>query len=322
VTRYPSRRFSFALSCASIAVTAILTGTAAAGSMGSEPASAVADSSAPALDLLLNASYHGVGEADSLFTLSDGSWKGSPAAKGAASVPAVTLVRDFRLAGDLDGDGREDAVVVLAASTGGTGEMSYLAVVARDGAGSRNVATAAVGDRVQLRAGRIEGRRVVLDLVQAGADDAACCPGDLVTRSWELKSGSLLEGERVVTGRLSLEALVGADWILRAWNVGDAAPASPAVSLKLDGGRFVGSSGCNRYFTDVRPGPMPGDLSVGRIGATRMVCGEAENAVETRFLQRLAGARRMQFVAGRLGLSYAAADGHHGVMLFERRSQP
>ena len=35
----------------------------------------------------------------------------------------MTFVRDFRLVGDLDGDGAAEAVVLLAANAGGSGEM-------------------------------------------------------------------------------------------------------------------------------------------------------------------------------------------------------
>lgn len=286
---------------------------------GPAPAApAAADSSAPGLDELRQARYRGVAEAESAFVLTDGAWEGKAVVKGGASRPGVMLVRDFRLTGDLDGDGREEAVVLLAGTTGGSGERIHLAVVARGPMGLNNIATAPVGDRVQLREGRIDGRRIVLDVVQAGAEDAACCPGDLATRTWELRGDSLVEGAARVTGRLSVELLSGPEWVLRAWTPDEPAPADPPVTLRLEGSRLVGGAGCNRYFTEVRPGVAPGEFAVGQIGMTRMMCDESQSKVESRYLLLLAGVRRMHFVAGRLGLDYAAADGHHGVMLFER----
>jgi len=50
-------------------------------------------------------------------------------------------------------------VVLLAASGGGTGERLYLAVVKRNASQVASVATALLGDRVPLRAARIESRR-------------------------------------------------------------------------------------------------------------------------------------------------------------------
>lgn len=277
------------------------------------------DPSAPSLEALQNATYEGIEEAEGVVTLTKGKWKGKPFEEGGASAPSVTFVRDFRLAGDLDGDASEEAVVLLTGSTGGTGEMAYLAVVGRREGQIRNVATAPVGDRVQVRDARIEGRRIVLDVVQAGEKDAMCCPGDLVTRSWQLQGKSLEEGAPTTTGRLSRDTLAGVEWVLRAWAWDEPVPAEPAVTLRLDEDRFVGSAGCNSYFASVTTGDMPGDLRVGAVGATRKMCPEPEMAVEHRFMRQLEGVRQLRFVAGQLALPYTIESGAFGVMLFDRR---
>ena len=275
---------------------------------------------APTLAELKNATYQGVEEAGGPFTLVDGKWQGKPYEPGGASAPRVTYVRDFRLAGDCDGDGAEEAVVLLAANAGGSGEASYLAVVSRAGGSVTNVATALIGDRVQVRMATLDGRRIVLDLVQAGEKDAACCPGDLVTRTWELAGAALKEGAVVKTGRLSLDVLAGSEWVLKAWAWDEAAPAVPEVTLKLDGARLAGSAGCNNYFAPVKAGGTPGDIQVGPAGSTRMMCPDAEMAVEQRFFAQLAGMSQMRFLAGQLALSYVKPDKALGVMLFERRA--
>jgi heat shock protein HslJ len=283
------------------------------------PAAAV-DRSAPTLEELKNATYQGVEEAGGPFALTNGRWEGKPYEPGAASAPSVTFVRDFHLTSDLDGDGGQEAVVLLAAGTGGTGETSYLAVVARQEGQVKNIATAPVGDRVQVRDARIDARRIVLDVVQVGKNDAMCCPGDLVTRNWDLQAGGLEEGASATTGRLSVEVLAGAEWVLRAWAWDEPAPATPEVTLKLDGGRLAGSAGCNGYFGPVEAGSQPGDVTVGPLGATRKMCPEPAMTVETRFLQQLGGVQRIRFVAGQLALPYTKKDGSFGVMLFDRRA--
>lgn len=280
----------------------------------------VAERPAPTLQELKNASYKGVEEAGAAFMLAGGKWEGQPFAPGAASRPSVTFVRDFRLAGDVDGDGAEEAVVLLAANAGGSGEMSYLAVVGRPGGNVTNIATAPIGDRVQVREARIARRRIVLDVVQAGENDAACCPGDLVTRTWELADAALKEGTPVKTGRLSLETLAGAEWLLTWWGWDEAAPATPDVTLTIDGTRLVGSAGCNRYFAQVTPGDAPGGIRIGPAGSTRKACPEAEMAVEQRFLEQLAGLTQIRFVAGQLALPFAKKDTTQGVMLFDLRT--
>jgi heat shock protein HslJ len=276
--------------------------------------------SAASIQELKNATYRGVEEAGHAFTLTNGRWEGKPYAPGGASAPSVTFLRDFRLAGDLDGDGADEAIVLLAAATGGTGEMTYLAVLGRPGGTLTNIATAAVGDRVQVRDARIDGGRIVLAIVQAGENDPACCPGDLVTRTWELSGSSLKEAAPVGTGRLSLDTLGGTEWVLKGWAWDEPAPAAPEVTLKLDGARLAGSAGCNNYFAPVKAGGTPGDIQVGPAGSTRMMCPDAEMAVEQRFFAQLAGVSQMRFLAGQLALSYVKPDKALGVMLFERRA--
>ncbi len=275
--------------------------------------------SAPSLQEIKNANYRGVEEAGDSFTLTNGRWEGKPYAPGGASRPTVTFVRDFRLTGDLDGDGSDEAIVLLAANAGGSGEMTYLAAIGRPGGTLRNIATARVGDRVQVRDARVEARRIVLDVVQAGDGDAACCPGELVRRSWALVEGMLKEGAPVKTGRLTIDTLAGSEWVLRAWSWDEPAPLAPPVTLKLDGSRLVGNAGCNNYFAAVTSGGAPGDIEVGAAGSTRKMCPEAEMTVEQRFLQQLGGATGLQFVGGQLALSYAKPDKSAGVMLFDRR---
>jgi heat shock protein HslJ len=249
--------------------------------------------------------------------LVDGRWEGDPPVEGAASRPTVHAVRDFRLVGDLDGDGAGEAVVLLAASAGGSGEDLYLAVVDRRQERLENLATTRIGDRVQIRGGRIEGARIFLDVVRAGPEDPACCPGELASLGWEL-TGRGLEEFAVGrdTGRLFLAALGGAEWVLHSWSRGEPAPSDPVVTLAVEDDRLVGSAGCNRYFAAAEPGEMPGDLLVGPAGATRRACPEPAMAVEARFLGQLGRVNRFGFLAGRLALSYRE-DGAVGVMLFD-----
>ncbi len=274
---------------------------------------------APGLAELKNATYSGFEEPAEPVTLANGHWEGKPYVEGAAVRPAVTFVRDFRLVGDLDGDGRDEAVVLLATSTGGSGEIIYLAVVGRDGDRIKNRATARVGDRVKLRAGRIEGGKIFLDVLQAGPEDAACCPGELATRGWQLGADGLTEiSTGIATTRLSLAAIGGAEWVLRSWDFHEPAPPAPEVTLSLREGRFEGLAGCNRYFAPVKETGAPGDIAVGLAGATRIACPPPTMALEGRFFRQLSGVTKFGFLAGQLALTYIE-DGRPHVMLFDRR---
>jgi heat shock protein HslJ len=277
---------------------------------------ALAAPRAPTLGELKNATYSGFEVVKTPITLKDGRWEGAPYVADGASRPTITFVGDFYRTGDLGADG-SDAVVLLAEHAGGSGEYVYLAAVARRADQVRNVGTVRLGDRVQIRAVRIEGRDVIVDLIRSGPQDAACCPGEVVTRRWQLRPDGLRETQAASTpGRLTLETIGGTEWVLRAWNLNDPAPAEPEVTLAVEDGKLVGVAGCNRYFAAVKLGAMPGDVTVGAVGATRMACPAERMAVEGRFLKQLAAVKKLGFMAGQLALSYEA-DGVWGVMLFD-----
>lgn len=274
----------------------------------------------PTVEELKHMTYAGLDERLGPVTLENGRWAGEPFAPGTASRPVVELAGDFRVVGDLDGDGLDEAVVVLTYSPGGTAAWSFLAVVTRGGGTLRNVATTALGDRVQIRSARIEDKRLIVSAVRAGEHDAACCPGELVEWQWTLGEGRLNALGTVRTGRLSLATLAGSVWVLRAWDLTEPAGSEPIVTLVYDAGRFAGTGGCNRYMAGVTAGDVPGQVMVGPLAGTRMACPEPQSSVEARFLEQLGGARTFGFMLGRLAISYARGDGSRGTMLFEARS--
>ena len=275
---------------------------------------------APTLKELKNASYSGIEGLKGSVKLVDGKWKGGPYGKGSASRPVVSLVGDLRITGDLDGNGTDDAVVLLNYAPGGTGQLLYLAVVARKNGKIQNVATTLIGDRVQIRGVRVEPKRIFVDVVQAGPKDAMCCPGEVATRAWTLEPGGKLK-PFIVTAkpvRLSLETIGSTEWILRSWDLKAPAPKQPTVTLTFKDGRFTGSSGCNNYFAPVKEGDIPGDVEVGAMGTTRKACPNNEMSVERRFLDQLVRVRKFSFLVTQLALSWEK-DGVWKTMLFDKR---
>ena len=294
-------------------------GDDAAGLAAARPDAPQAAERAPTLHELKNATYSGFEDLESV-TLVDGVWEGDPYTEDSPLRPEVVLLRDLRITGDVDGDGTDEAVVLLNFALGGTGQFLHLAVVDRSDDRMKNVATEMVGDRVQVRGVRIEGGRILMDVVQAGSGDAACCPGEVTTLGWELlPEGRLspldVSGE---PGRLSLETIGGTEWVLREWSWGEPALAEPEVTIRYEDGRLVGRSGCNNYFTTLEEGEVPGDVSVGPIGSTKMACPEPAMAVESRFLEQLGAVNAFGFMVTQLALSYEKA-GASGVMLFDAR---
>lgn len=271
-----------------------------------------ADRAAPSLEEAAQATYAGLLEGAPI-ALTDGHWEGEPYAPGGASAPRAGLVGEFLLQGDLDGDGAEESVVLLWTSTGGSGTFDYLAVLGRAADGSAaNRATAALGDRVRVRGARIADGHIILDLVQAGPGDAACCPGEKVRRTFALEGASLVEGGVEPQGRLSLADLSG-EWQLTHFGPDEAVGEGIGITLRFDGdgagGRISGASGCNRYTGTVAAGDAPGALSVDpAIAVTRMACPEPQMAAEQRFLEALANVTGFSFLAGRLVLSWSGGD--------------
>lgn len=273
----------------------------------------------PVLQELQNMTFSGFEGLDPV-TLQEGLWQGAPAVEGGASRPEILLLGDLLLTGDVDSDGVEETVVLLNLSTGGTGQLLHLAVTKRVDGIAKNVATTVVGDRVQVRGARIEAGDILLDVVQAGSEDAMCCPGELATRGWALQpTGGLKPLETSApTGRLTLETIAGIEWVLRFWEWDVPAPLEPEVTFRLDDDRIGGKNGCNNYFAGVTAGDAPGDIALGPAGATRMACTGAASAVESRFMQQLEGVKKYGFMLTRLALTYEV-NGRYGVMLFEPR---
>ena len=274
---------------------------------------------APTLEELANATYKGI--YDEPVKLEDGVYEGAPFVEGGASRPRVELVRSVRMTGDLNGDGSEESVVFLSENSGGSGVQLYVAVVGRVEGAVANLATAGVGDRVQVRSARVANKKIELDVVQAGKDDAACCPSEKATRTWTLRKNRLREGRAKKTGKLSIVDLAGSIYVLTHLSSDEKVPEEPKVTLVFDGDKVTGMSGCNRYFTKAREGGMPGDLTLGPIGSTRRACPEPIMDLEARYLKALQGTLKYNFLAGQLVLN-VREDNTYKTLLFTPTAPP
>jgi heat shock protein HslJ len=164
-------------------------------------------------------------------------------------------------------------------------------------------------------------RAVELGVVQAGPDDAACCPSQTATRTWALGADGLTAVSTEVTGSLSLATLEGVEWVLAMFDRAEAAPAEPEITVVFSDGRIGGRSGCNRYFAGVVDGDLPGDLAIGQIGATKMACADDVMRLEQRYLATLAGVTRFGFVAGRLVMTCRVENAIHSMTFVPREPE-
>lgn len=258
---------------------------------------------APSVQELANATYSGIFEEP--LTMTDGKWEGEPYATGGASRPAAGLVDGFRLTGDLNQDGAEEAVVLLWSSSGGSGTFDYIALMGFGREGEvLDLATVPLGDRVQLRSAHLLEGRVELDLIQAGPEDAACCPGQKVKSIIVLAENGQVEITTEDQGRLSLADLAG-NWALTRFSRDEPVSQDFEFTLQFDGKRVGGKAACNVYTARIGEGEGPGEVSLTRPSAmTRMICPTEYMAAEKRYLKTLQMVTSFSFQAGKLMLHW------------------
>ena len=201
----------------------------------------------PTLDELKNTLVTGIDTTP--IKLINGVFEGQPYVPGGASRQRIELLDSRPVIGDLNGDGNLETVVFLSEDDGGTGSYLYMAVMGRVKDKIVTIATVRLGDRLGVRSMLIDRGQISLDLLQYGAKDAACCPSELVTRTWSLQGTNLVE--RVVKkrpGTLTLATLSGSGWIFRGFDSKRATQGSADTVLIFDKDRISGSAGCNRYL--------------------------------------------------------------------------
>ena len=264
------------------------------------------------LDQLRNATYRGI--YDRAVTLTDGQYEGAPFQPGGAARPRLILAGSLVARGDLDRDGSDEAVVLLAESSGASGTFNYLAVVAAQSGKPVNIATDALGDRVQLRSMRIVDGQLIVDMVAHAPDDAMCCPTLKVRRVLALAGDRLVEVSREEMGPLSVADLAGVTWVLAEIAFGEPVASEPAITLRIEKNQLVGAAPCNNYFARYTS-EGPGKIKVAASGATRKACGEPIMNLESRYLKALEEVTSYGFLAGRLALTYRR-DGTFATLLF------
>ena len=86
------------------------------------------------------------------------------------------ILHDTIAFGDLDGDGVDDAAVVLSYSGGGSGTFFDLFAVLNQNGAPVPIGSRDLGDRVRITSIEIVNGEIILMMVAHGPDDALCCP--------------------------------------------------------------------------------------------------------------------------------------------------
>jgi hypothetical protein len=273
-------------------------------------------------EVLGELTYEGLLEDGEPVRLHGGRWRGAQPTgssgapePGLASRPTAALLPWLVARGDLDGDGRDDAVVLLQASAGGSGAFLHLAAVLDRPEGPRPLPAQAIGDRAEVEALEVVEGRIVLDAVVSGPSDALCCPTERVRRVFAAGEGALRELASEPRGRLSVGGLSGTRWRLTRLDAATPVPADAGIELRVDGERLVGSAGCNAFRADVLSGERDA-VEIGPIATTRRACPEPVLRREQRFLAALGRATRIGFWYGRLEIQYDTPERRTGRLRF------
>jgi heat shock protein HslJ len=164
-------------------------------------------------EALKNTEYPSEWEDSGTITLTDGRYEGEPFVEGGASRLVVTLVEPVAF-GDLDGDGIDDAAVILAANAGGSGTFLSLEAMGNEGGEPAHRATYPLGDRAQIESLAIESGQIVLEMVTHGPDDPMCCPTQRAEQTYVLQGDELVQtsSQVISSGETDDSDIVGIVW--------------------------------------------------------------------------------------------------------------
>jgi heat shock protein HslJ len=268
----------------------------------------------PTLEQVKTATISGV--FDQAITLAGGKYEGQPIEPGAASVPTAALWEPTFNTADVDGVVGSEAVAMLSSNSGGSGEFVYLAVFGMRDGSFANLATVPVGDRVRLQNLWLERGKVVMDVIEAGPNDPACCPTQVTRKTFGMDGGAFKQLSSEVRGVLAVSMLSANEWTLVEI---DGQPLSsdldaPLIHFETD--RLRGFAGCNRFTAPVKE-TAPGDIDIGAAAAEKKACPPPQMELEQKFLTRLDAVNRYGYLAGQLALTWQDGD-RFGTLLFRK----
>ena len=153
------------------------------------PKAGTASTTASIAAVLPNAAYLIEGASNGRASLKNGVYE--EAIPNSNSKFIVRLGPEFAL-GDLDGDQVEDAAVTLLASSGGSGDFTYVAAVLNQDGIAKPAGSAFIGDRVTMKSIRIvDGTINVTWLDRADGEPMSTTPSAEVSKAFVLRNGKI-----------------------------------------------------------------------------------------------------------------------------------
>ena len=106
----------------------------------------------------------------------------------------VDLIRSAR--GDLNRDGVEDGLALLALNSGGSGTFLYLVAVINQAGEPQQAASLFLGDRVDVQSMLVQDGGVRVTMLTHASDDPLCCPTLQENREYRLENNRLVTPEQ------------------------------------------------------------------------------------------------------------------------------
>ncbi len=144
----------------------------------------------PSWEDLANAEYLSEFASGGKARLKDGIYREK--AKAASSIEMVMTLHERYACGDLNGDGWDDAAVILVVQSGGSGTFYYLCAVINEEGSLVNVATLFLGDRIQIRDLHIRSGQIEIDMLVQGPKDPMVKPTRETHRTYYLAGKRLI----------------------------------------------------------------------------------------------------------------------------------
>ncbi|MGW8223902.1 MAG: COG3650 family protein [Syntrophobacteria bacterium] len=142
------------------------------------------------IDELKSGEYRSEWSAKGKIKLSDGIYQEKIVPESATEL--VIKLSDKMAYGDLNGDGAEDAAVILISDPGGSGTFYDLAAVINSNGNPQHAASAFLGDRVKVEEVDISSGKIVVKMVIHKRNDPMCCPSLKVEQKYGLQGDELV----------------------------------------------------------------------------------------------------------------------------------
>jgi heat shock protein HslJ len=186
----------------------------------------------------------------------------------------ITRYAGRNVTGDFNGDGLEDAVVILTRETGGSGTFYYAAAVLSSNEGYKGTNAIFLGDRINVESlDTTKGRICINYLEHSDSDPMTAKPSSKNTRYLEIKSGRLKEARVLL--------ITSKEWRWQRTVLKKEKIVVPRISMDFSvsfsaNGMFSGKTDCNNYSGQfIQSG---NNLQLGPMITTRKYCaGSQEN---------------------------------------------